>query len=187
MGSRFAWKAVDFLYTCFDRDPRTLQFAEIDLRPLDGHDTRLTGRDTAYREDRQALGRRFIDRADDSAVAVRVREMLIRPCLSVCGETVCFQLPRGNQHLLQLVFFRVAIDVDIIEHVVRDEGLQLLKRLPCNAVVPQPDIAENRRVRLQDSGRRLSLPADGAGLDAIEPETQAGQCNVVRDVRRLAL
>src|SRR5687767_13833845 len=110
--------------------------------------------------------------------------MLVGPRLSVCGEAVSVELPRGNEHLLQLVLFRVAVDINVIEDVIRHKGLQLLKRLPSDAVIPQPDIAENRRIRLQYGVRRFALAANAARLDTIEAEAYSRECDIVRDVRR---
>src|SRR5215213_9507534 len=99
--------------------------------------------------------------------------MLVGPGLRIRRQAFSFQLSRRNKNLLDRIFFGVAVDIDVVENVVGHKRSQLLKRLLCDAVVPEPDIAENRRVCLQCARGRLTLPADAARLDAGKTESLA--------------
>ena len=186
-GWRIAGDAVDLLHARVDGHPPRGRLAEIDLRPLDGHDAGLLGRNAAHGEDRQPLRRRLADRAHHGAVAMGVGEVLVLPRPGIGLQPGQIELASGDQHLLDLVQLGIAIDVDVIELIVGNERPQALVGIAGNPVVPEPDVAQDRRVGLQRCRRRLALTAQAPRLDAIEAKANAREGDVVGNERTFPL
>src|SRR5205807_2396904 len=83
-----------------------------------------------------------------SAVAVCVPEVDVHPVLCGGRELRGVHLSRADLELLVLAVDHVAVDVDVVEGVVRADRLLLLIRLLQRDVVPQPQVVDRRLIVL---------------------------------------
>ena len=132
-----------------------------------------------------SLRRELRDRTHGDADAVRIDQFLVHPRLRLRVEALLRHFARREKHLAIFAVYRVAVDVGVLEVVVRPDHLNLAIDVGQRPVVPQANVVYRLQVVLDELGVHLSL-LGGVELlvNLVQPERLAGELDVARDERR---
>jgi hypothetical protein len=122
------------------------ELAEVDGRLRHLEIDRGLRRQVLDEEDRQALLRHLVHRAERQAVAVGEGEVFVDPRLR--RQALRVQLARREHDLPVLAVDQVPVDVDRREVVVGADFLDLAEGVEQRLSIPEPDVADGRRVLL---------------------------------------
>ncbi len=171
---------VKFLRAGVDDHIIFSQFAIVDRWILQIE--RTGRRDIAEKIAGQPFGGNLVDRADGNAVTVGILQVQVYPGLGLLGEGCSVELAGGQHYLAVFVLHGVAIDIDIVETIVRSDRLLLVKRGFQWAVVPETHIIDRARVFLQVIPGQLLPGRILPGGKAVEAVGLPGEGNIMRQV-----
>src|SRR5688572_16740980 len=118
---------------------------------------------------------------------MRVLQAGVHPVLRAGFELGWIYLARGEHHLTELPVELVPVDVDVVELVIRPDGLAALVCRMQNVRVPDADVVDRSAIGFDLVARQRFLRPEIPYAYLIETEGLARRLDVPLDVRRLAL
>ena len=185
---RLAFRIIELLLMSLYVDVCIRYLAKIDLGPR--HRKIGNGalhRHIAQKQRGQPLCRKAVHRIHGDSVAVGVNELVVDPVAAAFGKFVNVQFAGGEHYFAQASANLVAIDVDIGKIVVGANLLFLAQRILERLPVPEPYVLERRLVVGRIRSARRGFGRELALRKAVQPVRLAGHCNVVGNVRPLAV
>ena len=178
-----AYRVIEFAVGGWGKNVIVGQLAEVDRRLRDLE--RAGRRYIADHVGGQPLADDRVHGACGGAIAVCVPEVDVHPVLCGGREFRGVHLSRADLELLILTVDHVAVDVDVVEGVVRADGLLLLIRLLQRDVVPQPQVVDRRLIVLHVLGGERLVAREVAHANVGEPVGRARAGYLALYVREL--
>ena len=178
-----AARVVELLGLRLDEHVIVRQLAEVDGRLRHLEVRRRRERQVLDEQDRQALFRDFVDRAERQPVAVGEGEVLVDPRPARKAPRV--QLASRQHDLPVLPVDRVAVVIDGDEVVVGPDLLDLAERVEQRPIVPERHVVDRRRVPLEVRARQAGFARQRLLHRSVQAERGPRRVDVMDDEGRL--